>query len=118
MAISSGELREKLEFSNPTRVSNGSGGFTTAYVPFLNTFASVVEERSNPQLIANQENIVNYVHFKIRYRPDFPVKNADRMTWRGFNFTVNNIKVDSLRTQIDIYVNSEMETSNRNESTT
>lgn len=117
MTIFAGELREKLEFSRPTRTPNGSGGFTTEYVPFLNTFAAIIEERSNPQLIANQENIVNYVHFKIRYRPDFPVLNADRMTWRGFIFTVNNIKVDTLRTQIDIYCNSEMETSQRNEST-
>ena len=113
MTIRAGELREKLEFSRPTRTANGSGGFTTDYVPFLNTFAAIVEERSNPQLIASQENTVNQVHFKIRYRPDFPVKNADRMTWRGFIFTVNNIKVDPLRTQIDIYCNSEMETSER-----
>lgn len=115
--IQAGELREKLFFSSPTRVGNGSGGFTTTYTEYLDTFASVVEERSNPQLIGSQENTVNTVHFKIRYRPDFPVKNADRMTWRGFIFTVNNIKVDPLRTQIDIYCNSEMETSNRNEST-
>jgi len=119
MAITAGELREKLQFSRATRTPNGSGGFTTTYgAPYLNTFAAVVEERSSPQLIANQENTVNTVHLKIRYRPDFPVKNADRMTWRGFNFTVNNIKVDPLRTQIDIYCNSEMETSQRNESTT
>lgn len=111
--ILAGELREKLSFSRAERVSNGSGGFVTTYEPFLNTFAAVVEERSNPQLIANQEDTVNQVHFKIRYRPDFPVKNADRITWRGFNFTVNNIKVDPLRTEIHIYVNSEMETSER-----
>lgn len=111
--ILSGELREKLNFSRSVRVPNGSGGFVTDYVSFLDTFAAIVEERSNPQLIANQENIVNYVHFKIRYRPDFPVLNSDRMTWRGFMFTVNNIKVDPLRTQIDIYCNSEMETSER-----
>jgi len=118
MAITAGELREKLNFSRSTRTPNGSGGFITTYVSFLNTFAAVVEERSNPQLIANQENTVNQVHFKIRYRPDFPVLNADRMTWRGFAFTVNNIKVDPLRTKIDIFCNSEMETSNRNENTT
>ena len=111
--ILAGELREKLNFSRSVRVPNGSGGFVTTYTSFLNTFAAIVEERSNPQLIASQENTVNQVHFKIRYRPDFPVKNADRMTWRGFIFTVNNIKVDPLRTQIDIYVNSEMETSER-----
>lgn len=111
--IRAGELREKLVFSRATRTPNGSGSFTATYAPFLNTFAAVVEESSNPQLIANQENTVNYVHFKIRYRPDFPVKNADRMTWRDFIFTVNNIKVDTLRTQIDIYCNSEIETSER-----
>jgi len=113
MAILAGELRDKLVFSSPERVPNGSGGGEFVYTPFLNTFAAVVEERSNPQLISGQENIINYVHFKLRYRPDFPVKNADRMTWRGFNFTVNNIKVDPLRTQIDIYCNSEIETSER-----
>lgn len=118
MTIRAGELREKLSFSNPVRVSNGSGGFTTTYTEYLDTFAAVVEESSNPQLIGSQEKAVNYVHFKIRYRPDFPVKNADRMMWRGFIFTVNNIKVDPLRTQIDIYVNSEIETSARNENTT
>lgn len=111
--IKAGELREKLIFSRATRVSNGSGGFTTTYASFLNTFAAVVEQNSNPQLIANQENIVNYIHFKLRYRPDFPVLNADRMTWRGFNFTVNNIKIDPLRTQIEIFCNSEIETSER-----
>lgn len=116
--IKAGELREKLNFSRAVRTLNGSGGFTTTYDQYLNTFAAVVEERSSPQLIANQENTVNYVHFKIRYRPDFPVLNADRMTWRGFVFTVNNIKVDPLRTQIDIYCNSEIETSQRNENTT
>lgn len=111
--IKAGELREKLNFSRVTRTPNGSGGFTNTYTSFLDTFAAIVEERSNPQLIGSQENAVNYVHFKIRYRPDFPVLNADRMTWRGFVFTVNNIKVDPLRTQIDIFCNSEMETSER-----
>lgn len=111
--IKAGELREKLIFSRAERVPNGSGGGDFVHTPFLNTFAAVVEERSNPQLIANQENIINYVHFKLRYRPVFPVKNADRITWRGFVFTVNNIKIDTLRTQIDIYCNSEIETSER-----
>lgn len=112
--IPAGELREIIKVQRPTRVSNGSGGFTTTYADLLaKTYAKVVEERSNPQLIANQEDIVNYVHFAIRYRPDIPIKNADRLVWRGFNFIINNIKVDPLRTQIDIYVNSEMETSER-----
>lgn len=111
--ISAGSLREKLLIERPVRVANGSGGFDTTYEEVLNTFAMVVEERSNPELMANQENIINYVHFRIRYRPVIFIKIGDRLVWRGFNFTVNNSKVDPLRTQIDIYVNSEMETSQR-----
>lgn len=114
MALTAGELREKLAFSRVyARIPNGSGGFETLYATLLNTFAKVVEENSNPQLIAGQENIVNYVHFVIRYRADNPIRIADRMMWRNNFFTVNNIKVDPLRTQIDIYCNSEIETSER-----
>ena len=111
--ILAGELREFINFSRAVRVSNGSGGFVTTYGSILDTYAVVVEDRSNPQLIANQENIVNYVHFKIRYRPDLAIVNGDRLMWRDFPFIVNNIKVDPLRTQIDIFCNSEIETSER-----
>lgn len=114
--VRAGELREILKVQRPTRVSNGSGGFTTTYSDIIErTYAKVVEERSTPEMIGGQENINNYVHFRIRYRPVIAIKIADRLVWRGFNFIVNNIKVDPLRTYIDIYVNSEMETSIRGE---
>lgn len=117
--IRSGELREKISIDRPVRTPIGGGGHETTYINILNTYAAVVEERSNPEMIANQENIKNYVHFKIRYRPEIYIKISDRLTWRGFHFIVNNIKVTALRSQIDIFVNSEMETSSREpESTT
>ena len=111
--IRAGELREKIQIQRPVRVANDSGGFDTVYETILNTFAMVVEDRSNPNLVASQENIYNYVHFKIRYRPEIFLKIADKIDWRGNNFIVNNIKVDYLRTQIDIYVNSDIESSQR-----
>jgi len=111
--IRAGELKDKLLIERPVRVEIGGGAFDTTYIEILNTYAAVVEQRSNPEMIANQENIHNYVHFKIRYRPEIYIKISDRLTWRGFTFIVNNIKVDPLRTQIDIYVTSEMETSQR-----
>lgn len=111
--ITAGELRELIKFLSPLRADNGSGGFNTTYSEYLSTYAAVVEESSKPQIIAGQEDIINYVHFKIRYRPDVGIKNGDRLTWRGFNFTVNNIKVSGLRTKIDIFCNSEIETSER-----
>lgn len=112
--ISAGKLREIIKIQRPERVSNGSGGFDTVYNDLISrTYAQVVEQRSNPELVANQENIVNYVRFRIRYRPVIYIKNGDRLVWRGFNFTVNNSKVDPMRTQIEIFVNSEMETTQR-----
>ena len=111
--LRAGELREKILIERPVRTPIGGGAYDTSYIEILNTYAAVVEERSNPEMIANQENIKNYVHFKIRYRPEIYIKISDRITWRGFSFIVNNIKVTALRSQIDIYVNSEMESSNR-----
>lgn len=111
--LRSGELREKIKFQEPTRVSNSSGAFTTTYSDVLNTFAKVEEIRSNPLLITDQENIDNLVKITIRYRPVIPIENGYRAVWRGFNFVVNNIKVDAYRTKIEIMVHSEMETSNR-----
>lgn len=113
MAIASGRLREKIKFQKPTKVSNGSGGFDTTWADVLNTFAAVEEVSSNPYLIAQQENIDQLVRITIRYRPIVPLQNGYRAVWRGFNFIVNNIKVDPLRTKIEILVHSEMETSMR-----
>ena len=111
--VSAGRLREKIKFMRPIDVSNGSGGFDTTWEDVLNTFAAVEEVSSNPYLIANQENIDNLVRITIRYRPGIPIQNGYRAVWRGFNFIVNNIKVDPLRTKIEILVHSEMETSMR-----
>lgn len=111
--VSAGRLREKITFQEPVKVSNGSGGFDTTWTDVLDTFASVEEVRSNPYLIANQENIDQLVRITIRYRPVVPIENGYRAVWRGFNFIVNNIKVDPLRTKIEILVHSEMETSMR-----
>lgn len=116
--IPSGVLREKILFQQPVRVPNGSGGYDTTYSDVLETFAKVEEVKSNPDLIAGQENIDQLVNITMRYRPVIPIYNGYRAVWRGFNFTVDNIKVDPLRTKIEIMVHSEMETSNRETVTT
>lgn len=113
--VKAGELNQKIKVERPTRTSIGGGAFDTTYDEILSTFAAVKEQRSSPEMVADQENIYNYVHFKIRYRPDVFLNIGDRLVWRGFNYIVNNIKVDPMRTQIDIYVNAEMETSKRGE---
>lgn len=116
--IASGLLREKITFQEALRISNGSGGFETTYIDVISTFAKVEEVRSNPDLIASQENVKQLVKFIIRYRPVINIENGFRAVWRGFNFSVNNIKVDHLRTTIEILAFSEMETSIRETVTT
>lgn len=113
MTIRAGELREKVVFQEPVRTSNGSGGYITTYEDRLNTYSKVTEISSNPDLIASQENVKQLVKFTIRYRPVIPIKNAWKCVWRGFEFIVDNIKVDPLRTKIEITTHSEMETSER-----
>jgi len=112
--ISAGELKDKIVIERPENVSNGSGGFETVYTPILNTFARVREKQPSTDLIASQQNIYNVVEFLMRYRPQTFIKIGDRVTWRGFTFTVaNSMIVDALRTSITILATAEMETSER-----
>lgn len=112
--ISAGELREIIAIQKPERTPNGSGGYDTVYIDVIpKTYAKVVEKRSNSDLVADQDNIKNYVHFRIRYRPLNFLKLGYRVIWRGFVFTINNIKVDPLRTEINIFASIEIETSER-----
>lgn len=111
--IKAGKLREKIIILEPSRVQNDSGKITTTYAVALETFADVRELKSSAELIEQQENIIQLLEFTMRYRPDVPVVNGYRLTWRGFNFTVNNMRVDPLRTWIKITAQSEIETSDR-----
>jgi len=113
MILKAGDLREKITFKRPIRVSNGSGGFTTTYTDILNTFASVTEMSSDPALIAQQENIKQVIKILIRYRSDIAVKIADIILWRGFEFVVSNMKADIMRTYIEFQLTATMETSIR-----
>lgn len=118
MALLAGELREKILFERPVSVPIGGGGFDTEYEYLKETFAAVIEGRSRGELIASQDNIINSIHFAIRYRSDIFFQISDRITWRGFTYIINNFKVDPLRTRIDIYVDAEMDTSSREPMTT
>jgi len=112
--IEAGELREIIKIQQPVRIADGSGGFETTYNNIITkTYAKVVEETSKSVVVADQDNIYNKVHFRIRYRPIKHLKLGYRLVWRDFNFTINNIKVDPFRTSISILVSSDMETSER-----
>lgn len=111
--IRAGDLNQKISIKRPASVQNASGGFATGYATVLNTFAKVREVRSNPDLIASQEGVSNLLEVLIRYRPVNPVRNGDVIEWRSFEYVVNNMVVDPMRTYIMFTVVSEMNTSDR-----
>lgn len=112
--ITAGSLREIIKIQKPVRVQNDTGGVSTSYEDVITrTYAEVKEDRSNSPLIAGQENIINSIKFKIRYRPVEYLKIGYRIVWRDFNYTIRNIKVGRLRTYIEITSNADMETSER-----
>lgn len=113
MVLRAGDLKEKVAFYEPISVKNESLGYETTYIEYLNTYAKVDEIRSLPSAENGQENIRQFLKVLIRHRKDIFIENGHKMVWRGFNFIVNNIKVDSLRTVIEIIVSSEIETSER-----
>jgi SPP1 family predicted phage head-tail adaptor len=115
MALKAGKLREVLVIETPERTKTDSGGAITTYVPKYTVRAAVNEIRSDPTLIASQEDIVQVVSFLIRYRPSIFIVNGDRLLWREKVFTVNNLKVDALRTSIELLCTSEINTSQRSE---
>jgi len=113
MVLKAGDLREKITFYEPIRVKGVSLDYTTTYTEVLSTFAKVDEIRSLPNADNGQEDIRQFLKVLIRYRPDLSILNGYKAEWRGFTFIVNNIKVDPLRTSIEIMIVSEIETSER-----
>lgn len=111
--VLAGNLRERVIFYKPTRTQDASGDFITTYDEILSTYAKVEQIRSLPNVEASKEAIRDYLKVTIRYRVDLPILNGYKAIWRGLEFIVNNIKVDPLRTSIEIMITSDIETSDR-----
>lgn len=111
--VLAGELKERVVFYEPIRVQDASGDFVTTYAEILNTYAKVVQSKSLPNTENGKETIINYLTIIIRYREDLAILNGFKAVWRNNDFIVNNIKVDSLRTGIEITVIADIETSDR-----
>lgn len=100
--IQAGRLKDKVQFLRSIQTPNGSGGGTFAPGEYLDTFAEVIELKSNPDQIAEGIKVNQLVKITIRYRPDLQIVNGDMVNWRGFSLIVNNFVVDPRRTQIEI----------------
>lgn len=113
MALKTGELNERVTIERPTRTPNDSGGAITTYSALLSTWARVRELKSTPELLEGREQITQLIEILMRYRPDVAIQHGDRLTWRGFTFIINNMRVDPMRTSITITAASEIETAVR-----
>ena len=102
MAIEAGRLKDKVLFERLSDLPNGSGGLAGDYVPILETFAEVLEIGSTPDLIAQGIKIRQTLKMTIRYRPDFAFIVNDKVSWRGTEFIIENMRVDPWRTYIEI----------------
>lgn len=99
--IQAGRLKDKISLSKVDIVQNDSGGNEFTETEYLNTFAEVLEIKSDPTVLANQENVKQAVKVTIRYRETI-IENGDILKWRGFSFVVNNFVVDLFRTSIEM----------------
>ena len=111
--VLAGDLKERVIFYEPTRTQDASGDPLTTYAEVLSTYAKVEQIRSLPNVEASKESIRDYLKLIIRYRVDLPILNGYKAVWRGLEFIVNNIKVDPLRTSIEIMIAADIETSDR-----
>jgi len=111
--MNAGRLNQKIQFLTPIKSKLDSGGRTFVFVPYMDTFAEVKEVRSDPGTTDNRLAISTAIVVRIRYRPNLYIKNGDKIIWRGLEYIVDNMKVDPLRTIIEIMVSTHTETSKR-----
>jgi len=111
--ITAGRLKDKIVISRPIETTDGSGGYTGDYQDVVSTYAEVIEESSNSELIAQGIKIKQTLRMRIRWRPNFSFLVGDRVNWRGFLFIIENMRVDMWRTYIEIIASPSINTSYR-----
>lgn len=106
--------RERISITRVTQTQDESGQLvnveTTYYSPKA---AEVTEVRSSVDVIAQQQNITQLIKVKIRYNPEKTILNGDFIIWRTYRFTNLSFKVDRYRRWIEIMCFSEVETTDR-----
>lgn len=108
--------RERISFIRVSQTQDPLTGDninveTTYYSPKA---AQVTEVRSSVDVIAQQQNITQLLKVKLRYNPEVTILNGDFIEWRTYRFTNLSFKVDPLRRYIEVMAFSEIESTDRN----
>lgn len=107
-------MREKVQFIRVTQTQDSTGQLVnTESVYYEPLGVSVKEITPSVDVIAQQQNITTLIEVKMRYNPEKPVINGDKIEWRGFRFVALSPKVDPLRRWVYIKAFSEIETTDR-----
>ena len=72
-----GDLRHRMDWQSPRRVSDGAGGWTTTYETLVRTWVAIWPIRAN-ELVASGQRSLEVTHkIRMRYRPEITTD------WRG-----------------------------------
>jgi hypothetical protein len=108
--------REKISFIRVSQTQDPNTGdmVNVETIYYQPKAAQVNEVRSSTDIIAQQQNITQFLKVKLRYNPEIEILNGDFIEWRGFRFTNLSFKVDAYRRWIEVMCFSEIETTGRN----
>lgn len=108
--ISANRLNERISVLRATEVELPDGSISKTWTTLHSPFCEVEEKDASIDVIASQDNIGQVAIFTMRYNPEVFYQIGDRIEWRGRNFKIHSLKVDSLRTKTVIIARMHNET--------
>ena len=112
--MQTGELTDRLTFQRKTTVQGEAGDLFNSYSTVLTTFAKVREKSGGYSMETGSINSETRISVVMRYRPDVAIVTGDKVTWRGFEWIVENGPVvDAKRTYIMLEAVFKVETTKR-----
>lgn len=107
-------MREKVSFIRVNNSQDSSSQLVnTETIYYEPKGVSVKQITPSIDMIAQQQNITSLIEIEMRYNPEVSIINGDKIEWRGFRFNALSPTVDPLRRFIKIKAFSEIETTNR-----
>jgi len=110
-------LIEKIRFYRTVLIPGPLGNTPTEVTIWQPQGAEVQEMKPSIEMIATQQNINQVIRIRCRYNPEISVKIGDKIEWRGFIFNSLLPTVDRRTRMMEIMAVSEIETTDREQST-
>jgi len=89
MAVSLGQMRERVIFMVPDQLDDGLGGDEGAFSPLAECFAKVTPEGGGQAVEAGQLASRMTYRFEVRFRTDLSI--AHRLEWGGVTYEIRRL---------------------------